>query len=97
MRKGYVTEEYLHLNFTLTNFFVFLNFNFNHSVSEEDSDMVLTSFLSERAGLRQTKFTCYAGGCGSCVVTATYHDQVLDKERTVSFNSVRRCCVLLLS
>lgn len=61
-----------------------------HAVSEEDSQMMLHNYLAEQAGLRQSKYLCYAGGCGSCIVSATYPDPVTDKNVTVAVNSVSR-------
>ena len=53
-----------------------------------DASYTLAEYLREQAGLKGTKVMCREGGCGACVVTATYYDLVERKECTHAINSV---------
>ncbi len=57
-------------------------------VTGSDLTMVLNEFLRSRAGLTATKYMCYQGGCGTCIVTATYLDPSLQKNKTIAVHSV---------
>ena len=53
-----------------------------------DASYTLAEYLREHTGLKGTKVMCREGGCGACVVTATYYDLTLNKEVTHAINSV---------
>ena len=57
-------------------------------VANEQASTRLNSYLRDTLKLLGTKFMCYEGGCGCCVVTATYYDHVFKKNRTKAVNSV---------
>ena len=50
--------------------------------------MVLHEYMVDVAGLRNSKYTCYQGACGACVVAANFIDPLTNKQKTIAFNSV---------
>ena len=48
----------------------------------------LASFIRDTAGLTGTKTMCYEGGCGACVVAATFIDPVTKNMKNAAINSV---------
>lgn len=57
-------------------------------------DMTLNTYLRERSGLTGTKWMCWEGGCGACVVAATFRRASDQRLRTVAVNS---CLVPILA
>ena len=53
-----------------------------------DGKTTLNAFIRDYAGLRGTKNMCFAGGCGSCVVTVSHYDRSAQKKVTYAINSV---------
>ena len=53
-----------------------------------DGSTSLNEFIRNHVGLRGTKNMCFAGGCGSCVVTVRHYDPVAQKKSTYAINSV---------
>ena len=53
-------------------------------------DMSLNEFLREVLELRGTKVTCREGGCGACVVAASFPDLHTKAMVTKSVSSVRK-------
>ena len=60
-----------------------------------DASYTLAEYLREQTGLKGTKVMCREGGCGVCVVTATYFDQTEGKDCTYAINSVSTSCTII--
>lgn len=54
----------------------------------------LNTYLRNVLNLRDTKVMCREGGCGACVVSATFYDPIANKKKTVAVNSVSKTCKL---
>ncbi|GLV44087.1 Aldehyde oxidase 3 [Carabus blaptoides fortunei] len=50
-------------------------------------ETTLNSYLRDYVGLKDTKWMCYEGGCGSCIVAATIPHPVTKRKRTLAVNS----------
>ena len=59
------------------------------SVDAAQQSMTLFAFLRLHARLPGTKVMCAEGGCGACVVTATYQLPGTKEEVTKAVNAVK--------
>lgn len=50
----------------------------------------LNEWIRAQPGLKGTKRMCGEGGCGCCVVSASFLDRVTQKNKTIAINSVSR-------
>ena len=48
----------------------------------------LNEWIRAQPGLTGTKRMCGEGGCGCCVVSASFLDRVTQKSKTIAINSV---------
>ncbi|KAF4522205.1 hypothetical protein B566_EDAN007356 [Ephemera danica] len=55
--------------------------------SETPSEMRLNAYIRKHLNLTGTKFMCYEGGCGACVVTATIEHPVTKQRENFAVNS----------
>ncbi|CAH0550009.1 unnamed protein product [Brassicogethes aeneus] len=67
-----------------------------HTVSPRDisPETTLNQYLREHAFLTGTKRMCLEGGCGACIVTAEFTDQITNQLKVIAVNS---CLVSLYS
>ena len=56
--------------------------------------MSLNEWIRAQPGLTGTKKMCTEGGCGCCIVSATFTDLTTQKRKTIAINSVYNSCAL---
>ena len=59
-------------------------------VEDASPNLSLNEWIRCQPGLTGTKRMCGEGGCGCCVVAATFMDPLTQKETTLAINSVRK-------
>ena len=57
-------------------------------VEDASPNLSLNEWIRCQPGLTGTKRMCGEGGCGCCVVAATFMDPLTQKETTLAINSV---------
>ena len=86
-------DNSVHFQYSIYEFEYQSEFARMFAVSEEEASTRLVEFIHQKTGLLGTKTMCYEGGCGVCVVSATYMDHVLGKKKTISLNSVSKVSI----
>jgi aerobic-type carbon monoxide dehydrogenase small subunit (CoxS/CutS family) len=61
-----------------------------HSVANDvTAATTLNAYIRDTLQLKGTKYNCYEGTCGACIVVAKITHPVTTKQETFSINSVR--------
>lgn len=94
LHKPLITQSikhYFQSNILLKRKFISAKISFFIHVVDPDqvpSSKSLAHFIRDHLHLKGTKISCNQGGCGACVVKATFEDPATGQQKTRSVNSV---------